>query len=353
MSDDLSNYRTVLKHQCADLMSRSNVVATGVGFKVVNGQETNDLSIICSVVEKKPVSALSAAEIIPAQVQGVPTDIVETGVITAFQDPKDRLRPSPSGVSLGHFAITAGTLGCLVRKNGEWYILSNNHVIANSNDASIGDAILQPGPTDGGRNSADRIATLAEFIPINFPGGGSGGGTGGGDGGGGDGGGGGGGGGGCRFFGNSSGDNNNGPGGWTASEAPAVQVQAVDNLVDAAIARPTDQQIVKNEILNIGTIQGSAPGQLGMGVKKMGRTTGLTTGTIQQIDVTVSVSYGSAGVATFTDQLMAGAMSQGGDSGSAVLDNNNRIVGLLFAGSTTTTIINRIENVFSALGVSL
>jgi hypothetical protein len=50
---------------------------------------------------------------------------------------------------------------------------------------------------------------------------------------------------------------------------------------------------------------------------------------------------------------MAGAMSQGGDSGSAVLADNNHLVGLLFAGSDTTTVINRIQNVFSALGVSV
>ena len=55
----------------------------------------------------------------------------------------------------------------------------------------------------------------------------------------------------------------------------------------------------------------------------------------------------------FSDQLMAGAMSQGGDSGSAVLTEDNQLVGLLFAGSETTTIINRIEHVFAALGVSL
>jgi hypothetical protein len=46
-------------------------------------------------------------------------------------------------------------------------------------------------------------------------------------------------------------------------------------------------------------------------------------------------------------------MSQGGDSGSVILDDNSRILGLLFAGSDTTTVINRIENVFSALGVSV
>ncbi len=90
-----------------------------------------------------------------------------------------------------------------------------------------------------------------------------------------------------------------------------------------------------------------------MAVKKSGRTTGFTTGTIQQVDVSANVQYGAGKIALFTDQLMAGAMSQGGDSGSAVMDDNNRLTGLLFAGSDSTTIINRIENVFSTLGVSL
>jgi hypothetical protein len=70
--------------------------------------------------------------------------------------------------------------------------------------------------------------------------------------------------------------------------------------------------------------------------------------------VTAQVSYGSNQVATFVDQLLAGgSMSQGGDSGSAVLSTNNRLIGLLFAGSTSTTIINRIQNVFQALQVTL
>jgi len=126
-----------------------------------------------------------------------------------------------------------------------------------------------------------------------------------------------------------------------------------DNLVDAAIAEPVDENVVVNEILNIGTIQGVAEGALGMSVKKSGRTTGLTTGVIQQIDVTVRVSYGPNKTAVFVDQLMTGNISQGGDSGSAVLSDENKLVGLLFAGSNTTTIINRIQNVFQALQVSL
>ena len=66
------------------------------------------------------------------------------------------------GVSIGHYAITAGTPGAFVKDKttAETLILSNNHVMANSNDASIGDAILQPGPADGGKSPQDRIAAL-------------------------------------------------------------------------------------------------------------------------------------------------------------------------------------------------
>jgi hypothetical protein len=132
-----------------------------------------------------------------------------------------------------------------------------------------------------------------------------------------------------------------------------IEQQHTENLVDAAIARPLKTEDVGNEILQIGTIQGTVEGALGMAIKKSGRTTGFTTGEIEQVDVTVNVQYGEGKIAMFADQLMAGAMSQGGDSGSAVLDESNNLVGLLFAGSDTSTIMNRIQNVFSTLGVSL
>ena len=342
MSNDLEQCRAVLKKRCKDLLAHKNVVATGVGYKMTGGQISETLGITCSVIKKEEANSLRPEDMIPQAVDGVPTDVVETGEITAFQDPKGRFRPAPGGVSLGHFDITAGTLGCLVRKNGTLYILSNNHVIANSNNAQAGDSILQPGPFDGGRDPQDRIATLSEFVPISFQGGG--GGDGGGDGGGG---GGGGDDGGCFGCAGGSSSPGDGTGGWAAS------TQAVDNLVDAAIARPLEDSAVENTILDIGTIAGTGTGVLGLALKKSGRTTGFTTGSVIQIDVTVDVSYGAGLVARFTDQLMAGAMSEGGDSGSAVLDNSNNLVGLLFAGSSTTTIINRIENVFSALGLTL
>jgi len=332
MADEFNQIRGILSTHRELLLKRLNVVATGIGYKKTGGTKTSTLCIVCSVKKKVKAEQLSAQDLVPTAVGGMPTDVVETGVIRALQAPTGRFRPAPGGVSVGHVAITAGTLGCWVNKNGQKVILSNNHVLANSNDAEIGDAILQPGPFDGGSFPQDHLANLTQFVPISFEGDPSE----------------------CSFANavisifnlackviNSN------------TRYRVTKAQAADNLVDAAIARPLNAADVKDEILNIGPIQGTAQGELGMVIKKSGRTTGLTNGEIQQIDVTADVQYGGGRIARFTDQLLAGAMSQGGDSGSAVLNDKNRLVGLLFAGSDTTTIINRIEHVFSALGVSI
>ena len=332
MANDLTEVRKTLKRNRDQLLKRSNVVATGVGYKITGGQKTSTLSIVCSVSKKVTASRLSSKDLVPATLEGTPTDVVQTGTIRALQSTTDRHRPAPGGVSIGHRDITAGTLGCLVQKNGQKFILSNNHVLANSNQAEIGDPILQPGPYDGGTYPNDHIANLEDFVPINIIGVPS-------D---------------CSIATGTAVFLN----GIAKLLGSSVQLQAIDqqaleNLVDAAIARPLNPQDVSDEILQIGTIEGTAIGELGMAIKKSGRTTALTTGSIDQVDVTVNVQYGQGQIAMFADQLMAGAMSQGGDSGSAVLNDGNRLVGLLFAGSDTTTVINRIENVFSALGVSL
>lgn len=64
-----------------------------------------------------------------------------TGVIEA-QLHRFRIRKAPGGVSVGHYKITAGTLGCLATRGRRLLILSNNHVLANSNNARTGDPIL-------------------------------------------------------------------------------------------------------------------------------------------------------------------------------------------------------------------
>lgn len=333
----LDEVRRILPQVKQELFSKPNVVAVGIGHKLVQGKSTETLSIICSVDIKKSKASLSSAEMVPAEIQGIPTDVHPTGVIRALQDPTGRFRPAPGGVSIGHVNITAGTLGCIVKKNNTLFILSNNHVLANSNDAQVGDPILQPGPFDGGSNPADHIANLSDFVPIEFAGG-----NGGSDP--------------CGIAGAIAGFLNAlaaGVGSKTRLYQRRIQTQQADNLVDCAIAQPINANDISTEILNIGQVAGVAEATLNTPLKKMGRTTGFTTDSVQQIDVTAQVNYGNNKIATFVDQILAGPMSQGGDSGSAVLNDQNQIVGLLFAGSQTTTIINRIQNVFSALNVTL
>ena len=321
-----------VKAQYTDLLlDKRNVVACGVGYKEVDGVRTDELCIVVSVVQKLPKAELAAADLIPQVVEGMQTDVQETGVIRALQGHTGKWRPAPGGVSIGHADITAGTLGCLVVRGDQVYILSNNHVLANSNDAEPGDPILQPGPHDGG-TMEDQIATLTDFVPIDF---GTGDPT-------------------CPFATGTAALFN-----WMAGPVgsqhrlEAFRESADMNLVDAAIARPLSDDLVQKHILEIGEPQGSGEGTLGLSIRKSGRTTGLTSGEITQIDATAKVSYGLGKTATFTDQLVAGAMSAGGDSGSAVLDDSDRVIGLLFAGSESTTIINRIQNVLDALNVSV
>jgi hypothetical protein len=91
-----------------------------------------------------------------------------------------------------------------------------------------------------------------------------------------------------------------------------------------------------------------------MGVRKSGRTTGFTTGEVTVLEATVSVSYGPGRTATFENQIVAGPMSQGGDSGSLVVAADSlQAVGLLFAGSEQSTIINPIQAVLDCLEVDL
>lgn len=319
------------RRNLAYLLSRKNVVACGVGFKESEGRITDEPCVVVSVTKKMPEAQLSLADLVPKKLGEVRTDVQETGVIRALQGPTDRWRPAPGGVSIGHIDITAGTLGCLVTRDDQLFILSNNHVLANSNAAQKGDPIIQPGRYDGG-TIEDKIATLEDFVPINFgtspP-------T-------------------CSVATGTESFLN-----WVAKllgsshRVMAFQEVPDRNLVDAAIACPLSDDLVEKRILEIGVPKGSRNATLGTNVKKSGRTTGFTTGRITQIDVTSQVSYGEGQVAIFEDQLMAGAMSQGGDSGSAVLDEEDYVIGLLFAGSDTTTIINPIQFVLEALNVEI
>jgi hypothetical protein len=313
------------------LLSRPNVVACGIGYKVTADGPTDEVAVVVSVARKLPLAQLAEPEILPKLIDGVKTDVIETGVFRALQGQRDRWRPTiPPGVSLGHVNVTAGTFGCLVRRGNELFILSNNHVLANVNQGKPGDPILQPGRYDGG-TPQDRVATLADYVPLDFGGDAA---T-------------------CNLAGAVE-KTLNALASATGSShrIMAYQQTASSNRIDAALARPDDPASVTPDILSIGRPLGVRQAGLGMQVKKSGRTTGYTEGRIVQIDVTSQVGYGP-GQATFHSQFMASGMSAPGDSGSAVLDMENYVVGLLFAGSDAATLINPIQAVLQVLNVEI
>ena len=258
---------------------------------------------------------------LPSSLEGVPVAPVVTGMIMARTDPTLRLRPAALGSSVGHFAIAAGSIGARVADaSGNVYILSNNHVLANSNAASIGDAIYQPGPYDGG-TAADQIATLFAFKPIDFSG--------------------------------------------AANTFDAAIARA--NSADLGFASPADDGYgaPATQIYGDANADGTfdnVNALLGLPVEKYGRTTKLTHGQITGINGTVTVCYEVLYIfcikaATYTNQLIidAAGFSGGGDSGSLIVadDGTLRPVGLLFAGSSTQTIVNRIDLVLSYFHVSI
>jgi hypothetical protein len=319
-----------------EILAKPNVVGVGIGYKNQNGVKTGTLSLVILVRQKLPPTALSAESMIPARFDAVETDVMEVGELRALQARTDRWRPAPGGVSIGHYQITAGTLGVVVRErtSGARMILSNNHVMANSNNANLGDPILQPGPADGGQLGSDTIAHLERFQPISY---------------------------------------SQEPG--TCGQANAfaqignflarvvgshhrlqtlqVHPQAT-NLIDAALARPVNPDDLRDDILEIGTVSGTEAASLGMAVRKSGRTTELTTGEILVLDATVTVSYGTNLTAQFDGQIVTGGMSQGGDSGSLLVAvDSQAAVGLLFAGSEQSTIFNPIQAVMDALEIEI
>jgi hypothetical protein len=329
--DEMEERLKVLERYKKKLLAKQNVVGVAKGFKVVKGEQTDEECIVVMVEQKLPPEQLRKKDMVPREIEGIKTDVIETGVIRALNSPTNRWRPAPGGVSIGHFQITAGTLGCLVRRADETYILSNNHVLANSNDAKLGDPILQPGPYDGGRLEEDQIGVLSQFVPIMYeldPGR-------------------------CPIGKGVVGLVNSVLQGLKMRSRLALVEVGEANKVDCAIAKPLKEEMVKREVLDIGEPAGIIEAEIGMEVKKSGRTTGLTEGKITYLNATVRVIYGQSKWAVFEDQIVTTPMSQGGDSGSSVFDKENRLCGLLFAGSDKTTVVNRIQNVFALLDVSL
>jgi hypothetical protein len=301
------------------LLAQEGIVGTAVGL----GRDGN---AVVKVYLARPGAANVARTL-----DGVAVETVVTGEIRAIlptgkpgasaggTDPKQRFdRPVPIGVSAGNLNdlvyyrtfCTTGTLGARLKgANGSYYALSNNHVFAVENLAKTGDPIIQPGQADNGCRStaADQIGTLAGYVALNFS-------------------------------------------------------RKGTNTVDAAAAAVTTGTVGSQTPSNgygtpSSTIKTAA---LNMTVQKYGRTTVLTHGSVTGVDATIKVRYSKGNTATFVHQVVitgnnGGAFSDSGDSGSLIVtdDAGKNPVGLLFAGSTSTTIANPISNVLAQLGQEL
>jgi hypothetical protein len=197
-----------------------------------------------------------------------------------------RNRPLRIGSSIGHFRITAGTLGCFVRDRGTGavLILSNNHVLADENRSREGDNILQPGRLDDGQDPADKVGALFHFLKLRRGGG---------------------------------------------------------NRVDAAVAAVSDGvEYDYHKLTGLGKLAGAGDEFLDEGtvVAKVGRTTGTTRGQVTAFEIDNLVIAYDIGNLRFDQQVEIestedGPFDRGGDSGSLILDETNQGVALLFAGS--------------------
>jgi hypothetical protein len=236
------------------------------------------------------------------------------GVNQAFQTPPIILGTS-GGNALDQSSqfCCSGTLGSLVIRNGTRFILSNNHVLARSGHAAVGEDISQPGLVDTNCTTATHVADFTQAVTLNQGG---------------------------------------------TSVADAALAQIVSGQVDTTGA-----------ILQIGTVSGGlaqflppastteAP-TVGLFVAKSGRTSGLTCGSISATNVTVQVQYenscgsNSTFLVTYNNQVEIDSttFSSPGDSGSLIVDANTaEPVALLFAGDDSSTIANPIQAVLAAL----
>jgi hypothetical protein len=208
-------------------------------------------------------------------------------------------RPSPGGVSVGHYLITAGTLATRVYDvaTGRKLFLSNNHVLAATNRGRPGDPILQPAPYDKGKLPDDQLGVLERFIELKPP--------------------------------------------------PDT------NLVDASLGRPLREEDLSDEVLDIGVITGWEEPTVGMRVAKSGRSCGYAEATVEDVNASIKVYYGMEEYYVFEDQIITSYLAAPGDSGSICINvASKRAVGLLFAGSNTLTVLNKMRHVTSLLGIT-
>ncbi len=298
------------------LAQKQGVVGVGVGHKWADGLPVDNKPAIIVFVEKKRtkrgvLQKFSLADMIPDEIDGYPTDVIEVGKLVKQGGFQSRVRPVKPGFSCGQKNVSAGTIGgFFLDKDGDPVILSNNHVLSQENKAAIGDPIYQPGVYDTTKNSnlsfqgwpdpvgsLPYIGTLKRFVPLSTNG----------------------------------------------------------NVQDTAIA------IIHPKLISGGLIDplyptinrmhsGFGAPVVGQQVQKCGRTTGYTTGRILALNAAFTVGY-DIGPLKFNDCVVLSAMSKGGDSGSIIMDMDMKAVCHLFAGSNKVTIANPINYAVNEYGL--
>lgn len=328
LDPDHPQVQAVMKVQDAftpSLMAHPDVLGTATGLDDAGG-----LAILIFVNEESPSAARTLASL-ETKLGGVNVRLVATAPFRALkggggggvshraiQTPPIQLGTSGGWRSdLANGYCCGGTLGALIQVGGQQRILSNYHVFeadivngGNGTTAQTGNFIIQPALIDVGcnANSAQNVATLVK-----------------------------------------------------SSALPGNNVDASSANVISGMVR-TD-----GAILEIGVPSSSTVGaSLSQGVKKSGRTTGLTRSSISGLNATIQVGYenecagGSAFVKTFTGQILINNKGSkflgGGDSGSVMFEdvtNSPRAVGLLFAGSTSLAVANPIGQVLGFFGATM
>ena len=296
-----------------DLLKRPGVTGVAVGYKYKGGRRTDQVAIQVFVAKKMDVPD---SEAIPKEIGGHPTDVIErvfkphpVGVrvtdLTPMAD-TGTYNPVKGGISIGPCRaiggyVYAGTLGAVVTDNagGNPLLLSNFHVMCVDNTWSVGDQMVQPSRVDTGACPAGVVGTLLR--------------------------------------------------------------SALTASVDAAVCTLSGRGYAC-EIVDIGAVTGTNTATLDMAVRKRGRTTGLTYGTVDSISLTVNIDYGDGiGTKTLSNQIgitpdtaQNPMFGDHGDSGSVVVDENRKVVGLYFAGSDDGYgVANQIASVLAALNISI
>jgi hypothetical protein len=278
---------------------------------------TTTLAITAVSQADTTASATSTVTIVPdnANTQSVPVELGTTG---------GNAHDFVNNTAKNTITCCGGTLGSLVIRGGVQYILSDNHILARSDGATVGDAIIQPGLIDTATCTTagtTTVANLSQFSNLQAT---------------------------------------------PSKNVDAAIAQVIAGKVDPAgniiyLGATTDA----NGVPVAGAPQGgtgipASSVAIGRPVAKSGRSTGLTCSTIEATNISTSVDYtvncdgtGTKFTANYSNQIgvIGGDFSGEGDSGSLIVTQDTASpLALLYAGSDTDTVGNPVADVLNFFG---